>query len=62
MTANLNLREKERDSLSKVRSEEEFYKQCDKIISDRAGQNPPYLAREIKGVFDDIFPKTGADD
>ena len=36
MTANLNLREKERNSLSKVRSEEEFYKQYDKIISDRA--------------------------
>ena len=62
MTANLNLREKERNSLSKVSSEEEFYKQYDKIISDRAGQNQPYLARDIKGIFDNLFPKTGADD
>ena len=62
MSSNLNLREKERDSLSKTRSEEDFYKQYDKIISDRAGQNPPYLAREIKKIYDDLFPKTGAED
>ena len=62
MTANLQLRDKERDKLSKVSSEEDFYKQYDKIVSDRAGQNPSYLAREIKQIFDNLFPKTNADD
>ncbi len=62
MTANLNLRDKERNILSKVKTEDDFNKQYNKIVSDRAGQNPPYLAREIKSIFDDLFPKTGADD
>ena len=62
MASDLQLRDKERDKLSKARSEDDFYKQYNKIVSDRAGQNPPYLAREIKGIFDDLFPKSGADD
>tara|TARA_Y100000588_G_C13675981_1_gene678299 strand:- start:122 stop:310 length:189 start_codon:yes stop_codon:yes gene_type:complete len=62
MASDLQLRDKERDKLSKAKSEDDFYKQYNKIVSDRAGQNPPYLAREIKGIFDDLFPKTGADD
>tara|TARA_B100001029_G_C15031209_1_gene437079 strand:- start:37 stop:225 length:189 start_codon:yes stop_codon:yes gene_type:complete len=62
MVSNLELREKERDKLSRAKSEEDFYKQYNKIISDRAGQNPPYLAREIKIIFDNLFPKSGADD
>jgi len=62
MDTKLQLRDKEREKLSKARSEDDFYKQYDKIISDRAGQNPPYLAREIKHIFDNLFPKTHADD
>ena len=62
MASDLQLRDKERDKLSKAKSEDDFYKQYNKIVSDRAGQNPPYLAREIKGIFDDLFPKSGADD
>ena len=62
MAANLELREKEREKLSKARSEEDFYKQYDKIVSDRAGQNPPYLARDIKAIFDNLFPKAHAED
>ncbi|MAJ44139.1 MAG: hypothetical protein CMF96_05250 [Candidatus Marinimicrobia bacterium] len=62
MNTFLELREKEREKLSKSRSEEDFYKQYDKIVSDRAGQNPPHLARDIKSIFDNLFPKTNADD
>jgi hypothetical protein len=62
MATDLNLRSKERDMLLKVKTEDDFNKNYDKIVSDRAGQNPPYLAREIKDIFDGLFPKTGADD
>lgn len=62
MNANLELREKEKTKLTKAKTESDFYKHYDKIISDRAGQNPPYLAREIKIIFDELFPKAGADD
>lgn len=62
MGADLKLRDKEREKLSKVKTEDDFYKHYDKIVSDRAGQNPAYLAREIKNIFDNLFPKTNAED
>jgi hypothetical protein len=62
MATDLQLRDKEREKLTKARTEDDFHKNYDKIISDRAGQNPPYLAREIKGIFDDLFPKSHAED
>lgn len=58
----LRLREKEKDMLMRCKTESDFYKSYDKIVEDRAGQNPAYLAREIKEIFDDLFPKSGADD
>ena len=62
METDLKLRDKEREKLAKARTEDDFNKNYDKIILDRAGQNPPYLAREIKGIFDNLFPKSHAED
>ena len=58
----LGLREKERETLLRAKTEADFYKSYDKIVVDRAWQNPPNLSREIKGIFDTLFPKTGVDD
>lgn len=58
----LRLKEKEREVLLRAKTEPDFYKSYDKIVADRAGQNPPNLAREIKIIFDNLFPKTGVDD
>ena len=58
----LHLQEKEKGTLMRSKTESDFYKSYDKIVENRAGQNPAYLAREIKEIFDVLFPKTGADD
>jgi len=47
----------EKESLILCKNEKEWYKICDDIKFKRSGQFPPYLAREILGLYQSKFNK-----
>ena len=58
----MNLTEKEKTTIERSKTEDDFYKQYDKIRSARNGILPNYLVREIYTIFIRKFPKDHSDD
>ena len=58
----MNLTEKEKTKIERVKTEDEFYDQYNKIRLARNGFLPSYLVREILELFNRKFPKNHGDD
>ena len=51
----MRLTHSEKEKLLLSKTEEEWYKICDKIKFRRSGQFPPYLAREVLELYQSKF-------
>ena len=51
----MRLTHSEKDQLLSSKTEDDWYKVCDKIKFKRSGQFPPYLAREVLDLFQSKF-------
>ena len=58
----MNLTEKEITAFGRVKSEDDFYTQYNKVRSARNGFLPSYLVREVLVIFNNKFPKDHSDD
>ena len=56
MSESMSLTRNEKRDLISTKTEKEWYEVCDKIKIKRNDQYPPYLSREILGLYQEKFP------